>query len=201
MDDNSIFKRFWKWIMNHFFKTFLILFLIQVLIVLLGQNIPFSIIVISFLILTTYVFVFLITHIGMNIKKLLHHELKFSEIIIVYISSVTFIVLLFSILYLTMTFIGAGYIIYGSCIDNIQITRSLIESDPLHVDSIVQYPYFSAITFFSVGFGDICPMGLSKLIAMLNALIGNAFTVLILAIAITNYSTNLGNSRKDKKEK
>jgi hypothetical protein len=55
------------------------------------------------------------------------------------------------------------------------------------------------MTFFTVGAGDICPMGVSKIVTVLDALIGNAFTVLILAIAITNYSTNKNSGRKKKK--
>jgi hypothetical protein len=41
-------------------------------------------------------------------------------------------------------------------------------------------------------------MGASKTLAMLNALIGNAFTVLILAMAITNYSVNKSIEEKNK---
>jgi hypothetical protein len=85
---------------------------------------------------------------------------------------------------------GKGYLKYGSCTDTNTITDEMINQDPLLVSNFFHYPYFSSITFFSVGFGDICPMGASKLIAILNAIIGNAFTVLILALAITNYSTN-----------
>jgi voltage-gated potassium channel Kch len=77
----------------------------------------------------------------------------------------------------------------------------VIDSDPLRITEFINYPYFSAITFFTVGFGDICPMGVSKLVSVLNALIGNLFTVLILAIAITNYSENRDNGKKQDTEK
>jgi hypothetical protein len=93
---------------------------------------------------------------------------------------------------------GFGYLKYGSCIDNVDVTRAMIEQDPLIVSNFLHFPYFSTITFFSVGFGDICPMGASKTLAMLNALIGNAFTVLILAMAITNYSVNKSIEEKKK---
>jgi hypothetical protein len=42
-------------------------------------------------------------------------------------------------------------------------------------------------------------MGMSKSVAMINSVIGNAFTVLILAMAITNYSTNKSEEKNKKK--
>lgn len=160
--------------------------------------VPLSVILTAFIIFTLYVVVYLIRHIGINIKKLLHHELKFSQILTGYVTSVVFIIVLFSILYISMNALGVGYLKYGSCVDTNEVNSSIIANDPLHVEELWHYPYFSAMTFFTVGYGDICPMGLSKLVAMLDASMGNAFTVLILAIAITNYSTNKSEERKKK---
>ena len=96
---------------------------------------------------------------------------------------------------------GAGYLRYGGCIDNTSMTRESILNDPYAIKNILHYPYFSSITLFTVGYGDICPMGWAKTIAVLNAFIGSAFNVLILAIAITNYSTNTNDERKGKKKR
>jgi hypothetical protein len=177
--------------------TFVILLIINIFF-FTSRNIPILVDAIAFLLLISYIVIFLITRIQVNIRKLVHHELKFSGIFIAYITSVIFIILLFSIIYWSMTFFGVGYLKYGSCIDNAELSKHIIDSDPLRVREFIQYSYFSAITFFTVGFGDICPMGMSKIAATLNALIGNAFTVLILAIAITNYSANKSNEKKKK---
>ena len=166
------------------------------------KTVPEYVLIASFFLLIIYVIIFLIYRIRINITRLLHHELKFNEIITGYVSSVIFIIILMSILYWTVTLFGVGYLKYGSCVDNVDLTRDMMMNDPLRVKEFLHYPYFSAITFFTVGFGDICPMGYAKILTMINALIGNAFTVLILAIAITNYSSNKDNEeRKNNKKK
>ena len=184
--------------LNHFLISFTALFVLNAILTIERKIIPIGIIIAAFFILVVFVIIYLVYRIRLNITKLLHHELKFTEILTGYVTSVIFIIILFSILYFAMTLLGVGYLKYGSCVDNVDITRQLIDNDPLRVKEFIHYPYFSAVTFFTVGFGDICPMGTSKLISVLNALIGNLFTVLILAIAITNYSTNKGNEKDNK---
>ena len=44
--------------------------------------------------------------------------------------------------------------------------------------------YFAGITFYTVGCGDICPMGLSRKLALLNAFSGNFFSVVKMAMVI-----------------
>ena len=39
-------------------------------------------------------------------------------------------------------------------------------------DRLETYIYFSAVTLFSVGYGDIAPIGIGRVIAMIEALIG-----------------------------
>ncbi|WP_428909520.1 ion channel [Niallia sp. Krafla_26] len=52
----------------------------------------------------------------------------------------------------------------------------MVEAYPLPDDSFfdrfVTYIYFSAVTLFSVGYGDIAPIGIGRIIAMIEALIG-----------------------------
>lgn len=199
--ENNIFYRIGIWMIDHFFRTFTILFVLNTILTIERKYLPLGVLIASFFLLVIYVIIFLAYRIRKNITRLLHHELKFSEILTGYITSVIFIVILFSILYWAMNVLGVGYLKYGSCIDTVDITRQVIDSDPLRITEFINYPYFSAITFFTVGFGDICPMGVSKLVSVLNALIGNLFTVLILAIAITNYSENRDNGKKQDTEK
>ncbi len=185
------------WTLNHFFITFIILVIINAFF-LTNNSIPGLLKIIAFLLLVVYILLFIIARIKINVTKLMHHELKFSQIITAYVVSVIFIILLFSIMYWAMTLVGAGHLKYGSCIGNAEFSKEDILQDPLLVTDPAHYSYFSAMTFFSVGYGDICPMGMNKLIATINAIIGNAFTVLILAMAITNYSSNKDNERKRK---
>ncbi len=191
------FKKIWDWALNHFFKTFIILLIINILFLISSKNVPWIITGLSFVLLLAYVLFFIITRIKHQLYKLLHHELEFKEILAGYFTSVIFIILLFGILYSGMSLFGIGYLKYGACIDNSDVTNLIINQDPLTVQTFAHQVYFSAITFFSVGYGDICPMGLTKLIAVLNAVIGNAFTVIVLSIAITNYSTNKLNDEKE----
>jgi potassium channel LctB len=186
------------WTLNHFFITFIVLVIINVFF-LANNNVSALLKIIAFLLLIVYIIVFIITRIKSNITKLIHHELKFNQIMTAYVVSVIFIILLFSIIYWAMMLVGAGYLKYGSCIGNAEFTLEDIAQDPLTVIDPTHYSYFSAITFFSVGYGDICPMGINKVIATINAIIGNAFTVLILAMAITNYSTSKSEERKKKR--
>lgn len=189
-------KKIWEWSLNHFFKTFVILLLLNLILFRFIDTVPWILAIISFIALTCYVIFFMITRIKHQINKLLHHELKFKEIISGYSTSVIFMVLLFGILYSSMALLGVGYLRYGSCVDTSELSRSIIAQDPLAVSIFAHEVYFSAITFFTVGYGDICPMGADKIIAVLNAIIGNAFTVIVLSIAITNYSANKLNGDK-----
>ncbi|WP_338470577.1 ion channel [Niallia sp. XMNu-256] len=52
----------------------------------------------------------------------------------------------------------------------------MVEAYPLPTESFFErletYIYFSAVTLFSVGYGDIAPIGVGRMIAMIEALIG-----------------------------
>jgi potassium channel LctB len=52
----------------------------------------------------------------------------------------------------------------------------MVEMYPLPTDNFLErletYIYFSAVTLFSVGYGDIAPIGIGRIIAMIEALIG-----------------------------
>ena len=73
------------------------------------------------------------------------------------------IVLTFSVLYLYLDYSQLGPIIdhYSS-----QVHQSS------WIDRITRSFYFSAITLMSVGYGDVTPFGWSKVVAIIEALIG-----------------------------
>lgn len=81
---------------------------------------------------------------------------------------------------------NTGYLTYGKCSEK-DVNSALILNDPNIVESFSGKFYFSAVTFFTIGYGDICPMGLNKGISLLNGFFGSVFATIILAIAIAKY--------------
>jgi potassium channel LctB len=73
------------------------------------------------------------------------------------------IAFLFSLMYLALDFLTLGYIVdhYSSHLHQQQ-----------GVDHFTRSFYFSFTTLFSVGYGDITPLGLSKGVAIIESLIG-----------------------------
>jgi potassium channel LctB len=198
--NKNIAQKIGNWALDHFFRTFAVLAIINFILFTSGKSVPLIISIVAFLLLTLYILIFMIRKIRYHIYKLLNHELTFKSIVIGYVTSAIFIILLFSIVYTTLGPIGIGELRYGSCIDNIELTKESIDQDAFQVRNFGHSIYFSTITFFTVGYGDICPMGVSKIVAALNAFVGNAFTVIILAIAITNYSNKKIRDEKNKND-
>ena len=52
------------------------------------------------------------------------------------------------------------------------------------IERLGTYIYFSAVTLFSVGYGDIAPIGIGRLIAMIEALIGYTIPAAFVARAV-----------------
>ncbi|MFA5856513.1 MAG: ion channel [Candidatus Pacearchaeota archaeon] len=53
--------------------------------------------------------------------------------------------------------------------------------------TITDYYYFSTITFTTVGYGDIVPVGKSRITAMIEAYLGMAFNVAIIGVFLTRF--------------
>lgn len=92
------------------------------------------------------------------------------------------ILFLVSLAFLVLQNLGLGYLTYGQGSD--KFTTEMIANDP---NISHDYFYFSAITFFSVGYGDVCPMGLCKIMAVVTAFAGNIVTVVLMAIVVSLY--------------
>lgn len=131
------------------------------------------------------VIVFLITH---WFKKLLNPK-NLATLIFTYILLIIAILVLFATFYNLAELSGYGYLKYGQCSD--KFDSSLINSDPYITR---EFFYFSSMTFFTVGYGDICAMGLNKEIAILNAFIGHLVSVVIVVLVINNYFRKKGDS-------
>ncbi|MFH1173610.1 MAG: potassium channel family protein [archaeon] len=92
------------------------------------------------------------------------------------------LLLLFSISFSIVTDVDKGYLTYSTCNDHFDAQR--IHTDPQISND---YFYFSAVTFFSVGYGDICPMGLAKILSIIISFIGHFVAVVIMSMVIYYY--------------
>ncbi len=100
-----------------------------------------------------------------------------------YVMFIVGILLVISTLFGVVQDLHLGYLTHGPTTD--AFSSDVIDSKDPAISH--DYLYFSAITFFSVGYGDICPMGLSKTLAMLTAFAGNIVTVVLMAIVVSLY--------------
>jgi potassium channel LctB len=96
-----------------------------------------------------------------------------------YFFSIMLILLLFAMVYSFSDASHTGQLSYGNCSAT---TYNPAMSSSLHL--FPDYLYFSAVTFFTVGYGDMCPTGNAKYVAIANMWLGHFFTVIILAIAV-----------------
>ncbi len=103
---------------------------------------------------------------------------------------VVIIILIFSTIFSVVELSGLGYLKYGGCSD-------VFEPEMISQDSLASHNfiYFSAITFFTVGYGDICPMGTMKLVAILTAFVGHLVTVIVVALIVNNYIRTKENNK------
>lgn len=99
-----------------------------------------------------------------------------------YVLVVLALIILFSTLFNVAELTGTGYLKYGNCQGH--FNPEMISTDP----SISQdFFYFTSITFFTVGYGDICPMGASRYISILAAFAAHLVSVIIVALIVNNY--------------
>ncbi len=135
----------------------------------------------------------MICHIIINCLNFIHDSLNYlydekidlKKLIKGYLAGIFGFLILFTIFYIALSLLGVGYLTYGNCSDQF-IAKSYNESNT--VQSFSGIFYFSSMTFFTVGYGDICPMGLNRIVAILNAFIGQFFIVILVGIAIAYYT-------------
>jgi potassium channel LctB len=137
--------------------------------------------VIIMLILSIYVIFFMI-HVIKNTLKSLFSAKNLWGLFFSYIIFILCILLLFASAYSSIEGMGTGYLTYGQCGDHFD--SSMIKTDPM---ASGEHFYFAAVTFFTVGYGDICPMGWAKGLALFNAFIGNFVNVVVMVLVISTY--------------
>ena len=120
------------------------------------------------------------------IKKSFRRLLTARDIVSLLFSYVIFIVgilLVISVLFLVVEELHLGYLTHGPTSD--QFNSDVIDSADPNISH--DYFYFTATTFFTVGYGDISPMGLCKTLAIGTAFAGNIVTVVLMAIVVSVY--------------
>jgi hypothetical protein len=118
------------------------------------------------------------------------------RIIANYLLFIFAIILIFSTILSVLESYNLGYIKYAPC-------ENYINYKDVHEDSSLSknYFYFTAITFFTVRYGDICPMGYARELSILISLTGHLISVLIVALIINNYYKKKENPLEQEKLK
>jgi potassium channel LctB len=146
------------------------------------KNFPIRIIVDIIGILIFIYFVAVLIFIIQRTVRHMFNPKNIFTLIFTYALFILGLILLFSTFYSLAEISGTGYLKYGNCTGN--FNPSMISTDS---GLSREFFYFSAVTYFTVGYGDICPMGFAKIISIFNAFVGNIVAVIIVAIIINNY--------------
>jgi hypothetical protein len=146
-----------------------------------------------------------IIHKGMrSIRNLIRNqEITIGEIILDYCLAAVSVILFFAMLYSVADTADIGRLQYGGCeqglrpdVDETGYAGLSTPSAMSHYNTI----YFSAITFFTVGYGDICPVGVDKLLSILNAWAGVLINIIVISVAIGQYLNSGRNGGKKEEE-
>lgn len=186
-------NRIKKIIFNHPYIIFGLLLILETITVVLKniytQNniLRLSLIILRVLLGISF-FVSIIHIISKSLKNLLKPK-SFLHLIQSYILLIIGIIIIFSSIFNFLELSGTGYLTYGKCTPSFdpKINNQDISHDFL---------YFSATTFFTVGYGDVCPVGASKFFATINAFTGNIISVILMGLIINNYLANRTKGRK-----
>ena len=123
---------------------------------------------------------------GHIIRTAFNRLLSARDIVSLLLSYVMFIVgilLVISVLFMVVEELHLGYLTHGPTSDG--FNSDVIDSEDPNISH--DYLYFTAVTFFTVGYGDVCPMGFCKTLAMVTAFAGNFVTVVLMGIVVSLY--------------
>jgi len=125
------------------------------------QNIEFGTFRTSLIVIHIIVFIYaLIT---------LHHSNKLGFIIFAYLSVVVITILVFAYLHWTANIFELGYLQYTSCENVDESLRS------------ENWFYFSSVTFYGLGYGDICPiMTTSRILSQVEVALGALINTILI---------------------
>ena len=137
------------------------------------------------LIISLYILIWAIAFLRKGLGYLFHNEGNVRQMISGYAIAVIGILVLFTAIYSATDNFHVGYLTYGHCSEHISPQAFLDDSE--RVDTVGGKFYFSAVTLFTIGYGDICPMGWNKGVAIINGFIGSVMATIILGIALARY--------------
>ncbi|MFA5259351.1 MAG: ion channel [Candidatus Pacearchaeota archaeon] len=165
-----------KIVKNISFTRLTIIFIISVLIMVLvdhyiTNNIVNSIISIFVILVMVY---FIAGTLFLINSKLISG--KFGQSILAYMFLLIGITFLISILFSIIQINGWGHLTTNCSSDNLQNYNNLNE----------EYFYFTSTTLLTVGYGDICPVGFSRIIASLTGFIGMFISVVFFILLINS---------------
>ncbi len=131
--------------------------------------------------------IYFIIVMGYMVKGFIDHLLKPKNLLSLIGAYALFlfgILFIFATVFNIVELTGRGYIRYGGC-------TSDFNNQMIGTDNLISrdFFYFSAVTFFTVGYGDICPMGAARLVSIIAAFTGHIVSVLIVGLIINNYIT------------
>lgn len=172
-------------IADHIIIAFIML-IILVIITVVASFISIEVFLITSVVLSLFSVLIAVSFLRRGIKYLFNNKGNISQLFTGYILAVIGIMFLFTTVYSVAYELDSGYLKYGQC-NNTPVNFQTINSDPQRVNSVGETFYFSASTFFTIGYGDICPMGVNRGIAVLNGFFGSVFSTIVLAIAISKY--------------
>lgn len=184
-EHRKIFITITDYIGRHLLSSFLVMVILTIITIMTSfWNI--TAFLIASVILSLYALLYAIALLRKGIHVLFDNQGKLYQLILGYGIAVIGILFFFATLYGITNELEKGYLTYDSCSSK-KVTPEMIASDIQSVDGIGERFYFSASTFFTVGYGDICPMGWDKIIAIINGASGVVFSTIILGIAIAKY--------------
>lgn len=133
------------------------------------------------ILISIYFILVIVYIIRTSYEKLLNPK-NIISLILTYSLFILGILTIFTTMFSFLEVSKLGYIKYGSC-------SSKFDSSIISTDSLItrEYFYFTGSTFFLLGYGDICPMGLAKYLAIFTAFVGHLVSVIIVALIINNY--------------
>ena len=189
---NSKFVEFTNWVADNPWKATFILLILGTF-TFLTEVLDKATFQLMAVLLSIFAFLIAIAWFMRGIKTLFNNKGNIYELISGYALAVLGIIFFFSIVYSITQDVGLGYLTYGKCYDG---PLDQYSADNNMVNSLSGKVYFSAVTFFTIGYGDICPMGINKGITILNGFFGSIFATIVLAIAIAKYLENSRDNRK-----
>jgi len=158
LEKGSIYEIFYSFYIS---ITLIILSVIYWISYLYPQDIDFGAFRTSLIVIHIIVFIYALLT--------LHHSYKLSFILVAYVSVVVITILVFAYLHWTANVFDMGYLQYTSCESVDETLRS------------ENWFYFSSVTFYGLGYGDICPIkNTSRILSQVEVALGALINTILI---------------------